>query len=187
MAVHQATHKVVRNAATLLAAFYLVFPSSSQAEAPATVPTRAGPPAVPPSTSAATGILIPAPAQHISIGDKPAILYDGLSTKSTKLFILSRFQPLEILVKLDKWTKVRDAEGAIGWVENSMLSDRRFVQVSANTAEIRGAALPTSALIFEAQRGVLLEVTGSVIDGWLPVRHRDGQGGFVRSAQVWGG
>jgi len=28
----------------------------------------------------------------------------------------------------------------------------------------------------------LLEVTG----GWLRVRHRDGQAGFVRATQMWG-
>jgi len=150
----------IQNAAIVLAAFYLASPSHAQT------------PVVP---------------QHVSVGDKPTILYDGLSTKSNKLFILPRFQPLEILVRLDKWTKVRDAEGTIGWVENSTLGDRRFVQVSANTADIRAAALSTSPLVFEAQRSVVLEVTGPIADGWLPVRHRDGQSGFVRSTQVWGG
>jgi flagellar basal body rod protein FlgF len=42
-------------------------------------------------------------------------------------------------------------------------------------------------VVFEAQRGVLLEVSGPAADGWLPVRHRDGQSGYVRSVQVWGG
>ena len=123
----------------------------------------------------------------VSIGDKPAILYDALSVKSNKLFILSRNHPLEVLVKLDKWTKVRDAEGTIGWLENTSLGDRRFVQVSAATVEVRASASATAAVAFEAQRGVLLEVTAPAADGWLGVRHRDGQSGFVRATQVWGG
>jgi SH3-like domain-containing protein len=135
----------------------------------------------------------PAPApvaaatQFVSIGDKPAILYDALSVKANKLFILSRNYPLEVLVKLDKWTKVRDSEGAIGWVENTSLGDKRFVQVSATTAEIRAGAQAGANVVFEAQRGVLLEVTAPAADGWLAVRHRDGQSGFVRATQVWGG
>ena len=154
-----------RNAAILLAAFYLV-PTTVCAQAP---------------------VAAAAPTHFTSIGDRPAILYDGLSTKANKLFIVSRFHPLEVLVKLDKWTKVRDAGGSIGWVENSALGDRRFVQVTANVAEIRAAISPISPLVFEAQRDVLLEVMGTATNGWLPVRHRDGQSGFVRSVQVWGG
>ena len=123
----------------------------------------------------------------VSIGEKPAILYDGLSTKANKVFILSRFRPVEVLVKLDKWTKVRDAENSIGWMENAFIGEKRYVQVSSNSAEIRVAPNANAATVFEAQRAVILEPTGATTaDGWLPVRHRDGQTGFVRISQVWG-
>ncbi len=157
------------SAATILAAFCLV-PGAVFAQTPAPAAVSAAPAAL-----------------FVSVGDKPAILYDALSVKANKLFILSRFHPLEVLVKLDKWTKVRDAEGTIGWVENASLGDRRFAQVSAATADVRASAAATSNLVFEAQRGVILEVTTPAADGWVAVRHRDGQAGFVRSSQVWGG
>jgi SH3-like domain-containing protein len=154
---------ILRNAATLWAAFCLV-PSVALAQ---TTPTP--------------------PPLFVSIGDKPAILYDGLSTKANKIFILSRFRPVEVLVKLDKWTKVRDADNAIGWMENSSIGEKRYVQVSSNAAEIRVAPNANAAVVFEAQRTVTLEATGiASTDGWLPVRHRDGQTGFVRILQVWG-
>ncbi|MEQ1515731.1 MAG: SH3 domain-containing protein [Usitatibacteraceae bacterium] len=161
-----------RNAATLWAAFCLV-PSLAIAQTPA-------------APSAATAPSAPAPL-FAAIGDKPAILYDGLSTKATKIFILSRNHPVEILVKLDKWTKVRDAENTVGWMENAFVGDKRFVQVIGASAEIRLAPNANATIAFEAQRGVLLEPTGAAtIDGWLPVRHREGQTGFVRVSQVWG-
>jgi len=122
-----------------------------------------------------------------SIGDKPAILYDGLSTKANKIFILSSSHPVEVLVKLDKWTKVRTGGNVIGWMENSFLGDKRFVQVGGSTAEIRTAPNGSASIVFEAQRSVVLEASGPAsVDGWLPVRHRDGQAGFVRLTQVWG-
>jgi SH3-like domain-containing protein len=93
---------------------------------------------------------------------------------------------LEALVKLGKWTKVRDVDGSVGWIENSALGTVRNVLVSTGFAEIRSEPQATAALVFEAQRGVLLEATGTPIDGWLPVRHRDGQAGFVKQSQVWG-
>ena len=155
-----------RNAATLWAAFCLI-PMCALAQAP-------------------TQSLAPAPL-FVSIGEKPAILYDGLSTKASKIFILSRFHPVEVLVKLDKWTKVRGAGNTIGWMENSFLGDKRFVQVAGVSAEIRAAPNGSAAIVFEAQRAVLLESTGPASDdGWLPVRHRDGQSGFVRLSQIWG-
>ena len=158
----------LHSAAICLAAFCLV---AGESHAQAST--------VPPAT------VVPA-SLYTAIGDKPAIHYDGPSTKANKVFILSRFQPLEVLVKLDKWTKVRDAEATIGWVENGALGDRQYVQVSANTAEVRAQPSAAAALVFEAQRNVLLEVTGPAAAGWLPVRHRDAQSGFVRVVQVWG-
>jgi SH3-like domain-containing protein len=101
--------------------------------------------------------------------------------------VLSRFTPLEVLVKLDKWTKFRDAEGTIGWLENNVLGDRRFVQVSAGVADVHVTASAAAPVVFEAQRGVLLEIAGASSDGWVAVRHRDGQSGVVRVSQVWGG
>ena len=123
----------------------------------------------------------------ISIGDQPAILYDGPSSKANKTFILSRHYPLEVLVKLDRWTKARDLEGTIGWIENIAIGAKRQAIVSMAMADIRAMPSPGAPLLFEAQRGVLLEITGPLADGWLSVRHRDGQSGFVRAAQVWGG
>jgi SH3-like domain-containing protein len=122
----------------------------------------------------------------VSIGDKPAIMFDAPSTRANKTFILSAYTPLEMLVKLDKLTKVRDAEGTIGWVENSTLGERRHVQISAVSADVRATGSASAALVFEAQRSVVLEVVGPAQDGWLPVKHRDGQTGFVRLTQVWG-
>ena len=122
-----------------------------------------------------------------SIGEKPTILYDGLSTKAKKIFILSSSHPVEILVKLDKWTKVRAGGNAMGWMENSFLGEKKFVQVSSSTAEVRAAPDGSASIVFEAQRSVILEASGPAsVGGWLPVRHRDGQTGFVRLTQVWG-
>ncbi len=152
-----------RNAATLCAAFCFM---------PVCALTHAAP--------------LPAPI-FAAVGDKPAILYDGLSTKANKIFILSRLQPVEVLVRLNKWTKIRDAENTIGWLENTFLGEKRNVQVVSTSAEIRAAPNASAAIVFEAQRAVLMEATAAAsVDGWLAVRHRDGQTGFVRVSQVWG-
>ncbi len=121
-----------------------------------------------------------------SLGDLPAILYDAPSVKAKKLSILSPLNPLETLARTDRWVKVRDAVGEIGWVENYLLTERRLVTVVTPLAQIRVAAVKTEPVVFEAERGVVLEMIGSTADGWLAVRHRDGNAGFVLRSQVFG-
>ena len=125
-------------------------------------------------------------AEFRSLGDRPAVLYDAPSTRADRLFVASRNYPFEVLVKLDQWTKVRDANGEVAWVENKALGDRQTLVVSVPLADIRAAPNAQSPLAFEAYKQVILELAEAPAGGWVKVRHRDGQGGFIRVAHVWG-
>jgi SH3-like domain-containing protein len=125
-------------------------------------------------------------AEFRSLGERAAILYDAPSTRADRLFIASRHYPFEVLVKLDHWTKVRDANGEVAWVENKALGEQRTVVVTVPLADVRATPSAQSALVFEAYKQVLLEVLEPPAQGWVKVRHRDGQQGFVRVAHVWG-
>lgn len=125
-------------------------------------------------------------AEFRALGDKPAILYDAPSTRADRLFVASRLYPFEVLVKLDQWTKVRDMNGEVAWVENGALGDHRTVLVTVPLADVRAAPNAQSPLVFEAYKYVLLEYVEPAAEGWLKVRHRDGQQGFIRAAHVWG-
>ena len=125
-------------------------------------------------------------AEFRALGDKPAVLYDAPSTRADRLFVASRNYPFEVLVKLDHWTKVRDSNGEVAWVENAALGSKATVLVTVPLADIRAAANAQSPLVFEAYKNVLLEVLEPPSEGWVKVRHRDGQLGFIRLAHVWG-
>lgn len=125
-------------------------------------------------------------AEYRALGDRPAILYDAPSSRADRLFVASRHYPFEVLVKLDHWTKVRDANGEVAWVENKALGDRATVMVTVPLADVRAAPNAQAPLVFEAYKHVLLEVAEPPADGWVKVRHRDGQQGYVRLAHVWG-
>ena len=125
-------------------------------------------------------------AEFRALGDRPAVLYDAPSAKADRLFIASRFYPFEVLVKLDQWTKVRDTNGEVAWIENKALGDRQTVLVTVPLADVRAAPSAQSALVFEAYKQVLLEVVEAPAEGWVKVRHRDGQQGFIRTSHVWG-
>lgn len=117
---------------------------------------------------------------------EPTVLYDAPSRNAQKRYIVGRDYPLEVLVSLKDWSKVRDGAGTVAWVEARVLSDKRMLIVSAPEAEVRQAPESASAVVFSAERGVLLEMLEPAAAGWVRVRHRDGQSGFVRVNQVWG-
>ena len=121
-----------------------------------------------------------------SVGENAVIMYDAPSVKAKALFVASRFYPVEIIVQVDNWTKVRDIAGDLAWVEKKNLSGLRTVIVSVALADVRRKAEDGAPLAFQAQRGVALEIVELGVDPWVGVRHRGGQTGFVRADQVWG-
>jgi SH3-like domain-containing protein len=130
--------------------------------------------------------LAAAAVEFRSLGERAAVLYDAPSVRADRLYVASRHYPFEVLVKLDQWTKVRDADGAVAWVENKALGERRTVIVTVPLADVRAAPDAQSGLVFEAYKQVLLEVVEAPAEGWVRVRHRDGQQGYIRVAHVWG-
>ena len=125
-------------------------------------------------------------ADFRSIGDNAAILYDAPSVKAKKLHILSRNYPVETVVVVEGWVKIRDAGGELAWVEAKSLSERRTVMIKVKLADVREAADDRAPLSFQAEQNVLLDLIGMTGTGWARVTHRDGQGGFIRLNQVWG-
>jgi SH3-like domain-containing protein len=91
-----------------------------------------------------------------------------------------------VVVVVEDWTKVRDAKGELTWVETKHLANRRFLLVKVPVAQIRESADDNAGVVFEAEENVLLELLEVARGGWLRVRHRDGEGGFVKITQVWG-
>jgi len=136
---------------------------------------------------AACSALTPAVAAEFrSTGERAAVLSDAPSAKADRLFVASRYYPFEVLVKLDQWTKVRDANGEVAWIENRSLGDRQTVMVTVPLADVHAGPGAQAPLVFEAYKQVLLESLEPPSEGWVKVRHRDGQLGYIRVAHVWG-
>lgn len=115
-----------------------------------------------------------------------AVLYDAPSQKAKPLFVIAPGTPVEVIVSIDAWVKVRDLKGDLAWIERGQLADKRTVQVRTEGAQIRAEANDAAKLAFEAEADVLLEFLEAGPAGWVKVRHRDGPQGFVKATQVWG-
>lgn len=122
-----------------------------------------------------------------SVSEAGAVLYDSPSTNGRKLFVVSRGYPLEVIVTLENWVKVRDAGGAISWIERKVLNDKRTVMVLSAAASVHQSPASNSAVVFKAERDVVLEFMEPGPPGWIKVKHREGQSGFVLATEVWGG
>ena len=125
-------------------------------------------------------------AEFRAATEDAVILYDAPSAQSQKLFVVSQGYPLEVVVALQGWVKVRDASGALSWVDARKVTTKpRSVMVKVAQAQIRQSADDSAAVVFQAQQNVLLELT-ETSGAWLRVKHRDGSSGFIRAASVWG-
>lgn len=128
-----------------------------------------------------------APLEFQSTAVPKAVLYDAPSVSAKKIFLLSQYYPVEIIVRLNDWMKVRDAEGGINWIQANQLSSKRMLIVNTNQAELRSAADTHSQLLAHLQKGVSIELVDiSQNNGWVKVMHRNGIVGFVLASSIWG-
>lgn len=127
-----------------------------------------------------------AAAEFRAVEEPAAVLYDAPSRAAKPLYVVSRHYPLEVMVTLDAWVKVRDHTGALSWIEKKSLSERRMVVVTAPAAEVRERPQDAAPVVFSAAQNVALELLEVLAGGWLRVRHADGASGYVRAALVWG-
>ena len=127
-----------------------------------------------------------AAAEFRSVGETAAILFDAPSLKAKKTHVISRGYPLEIVVAVEGWYKVRDAGGDFAWIEARSLSERRTLMVKSKLADVRQSAADNAPLVFQAEQNVLLDLAELTPSGWVRVTHRDGQSGYIRASQVWG-
>jgi SH3-like domain-containing protein len=132
-------------------------------------------------------------ADFRATADPATVMYDAPSARAKPLYVYGRDVPVETLVAVEGFTKIRDASGTIGWVPSRMLSDKRMLVVRAPAADVRAAADDGAPVVFRADRDVLLEIAEAAtspsttsMPGWIKVRHRDGDVGYVRLSQVFG-
>ena len=87
--------------------------------------------------------------------------------------------PLEITAEYGQWRRVRDADGAGGWVHHALLSGVRTALVRGDAAvalragpteaaAVRAMAEPGVVGRLEACRNDWCEIAAGGVEGWLP-------------------
>jgi SH3-like domain-containing protein len=96
--------------------------------------------------------------------------------------------PVEITAEFDNWRRIRDCDGAEGWVYHALLSGKRMAAVQLKTKTDLAPLFQTpdahSAIIARLQVGVLGSVkhcTGT----WCQISG-DGFAGWIEQSALWG-
>ena len=92
--------------------------------------------------------------------------------------------PVEIVAEFEHWRRIRDVQGAEGWVHQRMVTGKRFVLVQGEIRELHRDARMESEVVARAEPGViakLLECQGP----WCRVE-TSGIKGWLRRGEVWG-
>ena len=113
-------------------------------------------------------------------------MYDAPSTQAGKLYILNSGYPVEIIVNLGAWVKVRDVLGGLSWIESNQLSTKRTVLV-LKPSTIYLSEDANSTVVASIEKDVTLTLVSSGLkNGWVKVKHRDGLTGFMQANTLWG-
>ena len=132
-----------------------------------------------------TGLRLP---RYASLRFDKTNVREGPSKTHRTAWIFQRAGlPVEIIGEFDVWRRIRDSEGAEGWVLASLLSGRRSALVSpwrkAEEAPLY-AKLGAPDVAAKLQSGVLANVKTCQSD-WCRV-FGEGFDGFIKQGDLWG-
>jgi SH3-like domain-containing protein len=93
--------------------------------------------------------------------------------------------PVEIVAEFENWRKIRDWQGANGWVYQGLLTGKRSFVVPTKTANL----YRTPALAADVVAKLEPEVTGEIrscTGEWCRVKVSGGVTGWLERTEIWG-
>ncbi|WP_252346169.1 SH3 domain-containing protein [Paludibacterium sp. B53371] len=121
-----------------------------------------------------------------SVKETGSVLYEAPALSAKKLFVVSRYYPVEVLNTQDAWSRVRDATGGIAWLPSAALSAQRTLLVVNERADVRASAASNAQVVFSVPKNGVLQLIDPPVNGWVHVRHRDGSSGYANISDLWG-
>jgi SH3-like domain-containing protein len=131
------------------------------------------------SASTTSGLPVP---RYVSLKSDHVNVRAGPTKDNDVAWVYTRSGlPVEITAEYENWRRVRDSEGAEGWVYHSLLSGRRTAVVTLKNkddlASLYESADKASAIAAKLQAGVITQVktcnaswchvVGNGFDGWI--------------------
>ena len=92
--------------------------------------------------------------------------------------------PVEITAEFEHWRKVRDMDGAQGWMHKNLLSGQRSVVITGDVRTMRRDASTWSAAVARIEPGAVAELRRCDAD-WCEIE-AGGRRGWLRRTEFWG-
>ena len=93
--------------------------------------------------------------------------------------------PVEVVAEFELWRKVRDRDGAEGWVHRSLLSGKRSAVVTSKSIGVLYRhAQSDSVPVARVEPGVVADVV-KCVEGWCRIEAA-GNRGWIRRSRLWG-
>lgn len=134
-----------------------------------------------------TGLPVP---RFVSLKSDRVNLRQGPSKDHKTTWVFQRAGlPVEVMAEFEIWRRIRDAEGAEGWVLHSLLSGRRTALVAPWTKggealTIHERADERAAIVARLQPGVLASID-QCNGSWCRINGQQFDG-YIRQDRLWG-
>ena len=127
-----------------------------------------------------------AAAEFRSVAVQKAIAYDSPSAQGKKLYLLGQGYPVEVIVNLADWIKVRDQQGSLSWIDAKQLITKNTLLIVSPLVEIKQTPEAGGLVVAKVEKDVVVDLLEPAKNGWVKIKHRDGLVGFIQTSAVWG-
>lgn len=121
----------------------------------------------------------------VSVDNETLNVRRGPGTNYSVVMRVARNYPFRVIDKSEDWLLVADFDGDRGWVSRKLCAFTPFVITRLDKCNIRQGPGTENKIAFTAERGVLFKVLEEK-DGWLKIKHNDGDVGWISAKIVFG-
>jgi SH3-like domain-containing protein len=136
---------------------------------------------LPPIVHKGSGLPIP---RFASLRSSEVNVRTGPGTRYPIDWVFKRkAMPVEIVAEYENWRKIRDWQGASGWVHESLLTGKRGF-VASKEADVYRTPAPSAEVVAKLEPEVMGEIRSCQGD-WCRVSAQ-GVSGWVTRTEIWG-
>lgn len=137
----------------------------------------------PNKAAAKSGLPVP---RFVSLGTDKANVRNGPGKRYPIGWVfVRRGIPLEVIAEYELWRKIRNVDGAVGWIHRNLLSNRRSASVKGKKLQpLHRQPDDESDLIARLEPGVIGQVL-SCKDNWCQLEVSSRRG-WVQRKRLWG-
>lgn len=137
-----------------------------------------------------TGVLATAPAvaqaqEFLSIKGSTVNIRAKPNTQSDIAWELIQGYPVQVIARQDDWLKVKDFEGALGWVHKPLTSTEPYFLIKAKTVNLRAGPGTKHGVVTKLNKYDIVKTLEKKGE-WAKVATNDGQQGWLLESLGWG-